>query len=210
MFIIVVGPVRFYCDMYGFCKLGGGVGAFVYADRLWWRRGGKGPRREESKRPVCVCAGSGGARPIGWLLPCAVAGCGPMADRSYGGNRRSNRFPLTENSCCPRHPATGPRKPGSRDSRRETVTAGSAPKIGFLRVLATLINARTLQRMYRVHRSSKIPSLDQRARTIVVFFFLFISHFPHGQFIYLFIARFFTRKIKIHYFFVFMNTVKQE
>lgn len=105
--------------MYGSCKLGG-VGAFVYADLLWRRRGGEGPRREESKRLVCVCAGGGGARPIVWLLLCAVAGCSPMASRPYGGNRCSNRFPLTENSCCPRRPATWPWNPGFEQSVRDS------------------------------------------------------------------------------------------
>lgn len=35
--------------------LSSGSGAFVYADRLWWRCGGVGPRREETERLVCVC-----------------------------------------------------------------------------------------------------------------------------------------------------------
>lgn len=62
-------------------------------------------RAEWNRSGPCACAGGGGARPIGWLLPCAVAGRGPIGGRPRRGNRRSNRFPLIENSCCGALPA---------------------------------------------------------------------------------------------------------
>lgn len=83
----------------------------------------------------CACAGGGGVWPIGWLLPCAVAVTWPMAGRPLGGNRRSNRFPLIENSCWAR-PWNPAASTGIPTTGTETAAAaGSAPKIRFLRVL---------------------------------------------------------------------------
>lgn len=85
----------------------------------WWRGG---CRAAGNRSGPCACAGGGGVWPIGWLLPCAVAVTRPMAGQPLGGNRRSNRFPLIENSCWarPRNPAasTGIPHRRNRDRRR--------------------------------------------------------------------------------------------
>jgi len=77
-----------------------------------------------------ACAGGGGARPIGWLQP---PDAGQSVGRPRGGNRRSNRFPLTGRTAVvaipPPRTATTNRRPTSRRPRDR------APKIGFLRVL---------------------------------------------------------------------------
>lgn len=107
-FIVIIFCCFFFCffPFLAFSRCtqqldgGGGGRAFVYADLLWRRRVVGKVRAEWNRSGPCACAGGGGARPIGWLLPCAVAGRGPIGGRPRRGNRRSNRFPLIENSCC--------------------------------------------------------------------------------------------------------------
>lgn len=82
--------------------------------------GGEGGARRGIEAVRVSGAGGGGVRPIGWLLPCAVAVARPMERGPRGGNPRSNRFPLIENSCWarPRNSAASTGFPHQPDGDR--------------------------------------------------------------------------------------------
>lgn len=111
-------------------------GAFVYADRLCWRRvAGRVSRGGESKRSV-------------WAAP-AVAGCGqsagccrvplPSPDQWRAGRAAAigvQTVSRSSRTAVGPDPGTPPRPPAFPTNRTVTAAAaGSAPKIGFLRVL---------------------------------------------------------------------------
>lgn len=172
----------------------------------WW--GGPAPGGIEAAR-VRVCRRWRGATN---RLAAAVCRC-RMRPNGWPAVRRQSPFepfPAHREQLLSPPPHHLTEETRSRNSQIETVTVGSAPKIGFLRVLVTHKRAHSAP-AHVTMRALCTPLCAHRkyrhrinVRALLVFFKIYFTFSSRS--VYTFITRFFTRKMEIHYFSVYMNS----